>query len=346
MLRVLQTREPLGKIVCEKEGNQNETFILDIYLLFTRGSVMYTQVKFDYSASELVIDYFSNPNTNKIAKIVSHPAYKLVFEHSSHFSSTPLDGNMLVLSLKRKSTAFDFGNINERLPRLKYIVDYLKDNEQKMKEEFAPLSQFYLPEDYTPRVTTVYFIIGGFNGIALNDQVAMNIDWRQFRNDPQEILLYLPHELFHIGFAHYHPLPNISKVKSKEDLRKVVARITMDEGLATLVPYQKRIALNALADYDYSILSDSLSLSKKVEQFITVMEMISKNNNIPVTSKLLGEVLGQCSGDRLFYSVGCYMGLKIEQKYGREKLIELIRHSPENFFEVFQNTKKYGSEND
>ena len=304
---------------------------------------MYAQVKFDYSASELVIDYFSNPNTNKIAKIVSHPAYKLVFEHSSHFSSTPLNENMLVLSLKEKSTAFDFENINERLPRLKYIVDYLKDNEQKMNGEFAPLSQLYLPEDYTPRVT-VYFIIGGYNGIALNDQVAMNIDWEQFRNDPQEILLYLPHELFHIGFAHYHPLPDISKVKSKEDLRKVVMRITMDEGLATLVPYQKRIALNALADYDYSVLSDTLSLSKKVKQFMTVMQMISKNNNSPVTGKLLGEVLGQCSGDRLFYGVGCYMGLKIEQKYGRKKLIELIRHSPEDFFEVFRSTKKYDSE--
>ena len=296
------------------------------------------QLKFDYSAAEIVIDYFSNPAANKINKIVNHPAYKLVFEHSKRFSSTPLDENMLTLSLNGKSPAFDFANINERLPGLKYIIDYLKNNEQKMKEKFAPLSQLYLPEDYTPKVT-LYFIIGGYNGIALNEKIAMNIDWEQFRNDPQEILLYLPHELFHIGFAHYHSLPDISKVRSMEDLRKTVMRITIDEGLATLVLYRKRIALNALEDYDYSVLSDSQLLSKKVQQFMSIMKMLDKNSSSPVTDKLLGEVLGQCSGDRLFYIVGCYMGLKIEQKYGRKRLVELIEQSPEKFFEIFKNAE-------
>ncbi len=294
-----------------------------------------TQITFDYSASELIIDYFSNHDTNKIAKIINHPAYKLVFEHSNRFSSTPLNEEKLILSLKEKSTAFDFTNIVERLPKLISIINFLKNNEQKMKKEFAPLSQAYLPKNYIPKVR-VYFVIGGYNGIALNDQVAMNIDWEQFRNDFQEILLYLPHELFHIGFAHYHQLPDISAVKTKDDLKKIIMRITMDEGLATLVPYKKRIALNALTDYDYSILSDDSLLSKKVKQFKIIMQMLNKNSNSIVTDKLLGEALGQCSGDRLFYIVGCYMGLKIEQKYGKNKLIELIKQSPEKFFEIIE----------
>ncbi|MCK4529096.1 hypothetical protein KAW18_17155 [candidate division WOR-3 bacterium] len=300
---------------------------------------MYTQVKFDYSAAEIVIDYFSNPDTNKITEIVNHPAYKLVYEHSKRFSSNPLDENMLALSLNGESISFNFLNINEQLSKLKEVVSYLKSNEQKMREEFAPLSLLYLPEDYEPNAT-VYFIIGGYNGIALNDQVAMNIYWEQFLKDPQEILLYLPHELFHIGFAHYQQLPDISAVKTKEDLKNLVMRITMDEGLATLVPYKTRIALNALSDYDYSVLTDNLPVSKKVKQFENLMQMLNKDNNNPVDDKLLGKVLGQCSGDRLFYIVGCYMGLRIEQKYGMGKLIELIKHSPEEFFEVFESTKK------
>ena len=300
---------------------------------------MYTQVKFDYSAAEIVIDYFSNPDTNKITEIVNHPAYKLVYEHSKRFSSNPLDENMLALSLNGESISFNFLNINEQLSKLKEVVSYLKSNEQKMREEFAPLSLLYLPEDFEPNAT-VYFIIGGYNGIALNDQVAMNIYWEQFLKDPQEILLYLPHELFHIGFAHYQQLPDISAVKTKEDLKNLVMRITMDEGLATLVPYKTRIALNALSDYDYSVLTDNLPVSKKVKQFENLMQMLNKDNNNPVDDKLLGKVLGQCSGDRLFYIVGCYMGLRIEQKYGMGKLIELIKHSPEEFFEVFESTKK------
>ncbi|MCK4642199.1 hypothetical protein KAU32_01050 [bacterium] len=300
---------------------------------------MNTQLKFDYSAAEIVIDYFSNPATNKINEIVNHPGYRLVYEHSKQFSSNPLDENMLALSLKGESTSFNFSNIRERLKQLKKTVSYLKGNEQKMREEFAPLSLLYLPEDYEPDVT-VYFLIGGYNGIALNSQIAMNIDWEQFRNDRQEILLYLPHELFHIGFAHYHPLPDISKVRYEEDLKKTVMRITMDEGLATLVPYQKRIALNALADYDYSVLSDSQVLLKKVTQFMGIIKMLSKDSGSPVTGQLLGEVLGQCSGDRLFYIVGCYMGLKIEQESGRGELIELVKHSPAEFFDVFKSMNK------
>lgn len=292
------------------------------------------KIEFDYSASELIIDYFSKPDMNKAAKIVGHPAYKLVFKHSKQFSSIPLNENLLLSSLNEKSMAFDFTNIVERLPKLISVIDFLKSNEQKMKKEFAPLSQIYLPEDYVPQVK-IYFIIGGFNGIALNNQVAMNIDWEQFRNDFQEILLYLPHELFHIGFAHYHQLPDMSTVKTKEDLKKLIIRITMDEGLATLVPYKKRIALNALMDYDYSILSDSLLLLKKVRQFKNIMQMLNKENN-DITNKLLGEVLGQCSGDRLFYIVGCYIGLKIEQKYGKKIFVQLIKQLPEKFFEIIE----------
>lgn len=300
---------------------------------------MYSQIKFDYSAIEIVVDYFSNPDINKISGIVSHPAYKLVYKHSKLFSSNPINENILILSINGKSNFFNFLNINDKLSKLRETVNYLRNNEQKMREEFSSLSLLYLPKDYKPNAT-VYFIIGGYNGIALNDQVAINIYWEQFLKDPQEILLYLPHELFHIGFAHYQQLPDISAVKTKEDLKNVVMRITIDEGLATLVPYKKRIALNALQDYDYSILTDNSLLSKKVDQFENLMQLFNKENNNPVDDKLIGEVLGECSGDRLFYIVGCYMGLTIEKKYGRGKLIELIKHNPKDFFEVFNSTQK------
>jgi len=62
--------------------------------------------------------------------------------------------------------------------------------------------------------------------------------------------------------------------------------------LATLVPYQKRISLNALEDYDYSVLSDSQLLSKKVDQFMNIMKMLNKKSSSPIPDKLLEEVLG------------------------------------------------------
>ncbi|MCD6594736.1 hypothetical protein J7L68_03580 [bacterium] len=302
---------------------------------------MDSQIKFDYSAAKSVIDYFQNLDAENIAEILDHPAYELVFEHSSRFSSTPFDKDILRQSLNGKSTTFNFDYINSRLPQLKEIVDYLENNEQKMLKEFAPLALLYLPDDYESEVT-VYFVIGGYNGVVLNDRIAINIDWAQFRNDPQEILLYLPHELFHIGFSHYQKVLDIFTIDTENDLKKLVMSYTMNEGLATLVPYKKRLELNALSDYDYSILTDEHSLSKKIKQFELLMNIFEKDNqNNPVTDKLLENILGQCSADRLFYIVGCYMGLQIEQKYGRRKLIELIEHfSHDEFFNIFENVNE------
>jgi len=301
---------------------------------------MYAQLKLDYSAAEMVIDFFRNPDENKIVEIAQHPAYELVFEHSRRFSSTPLDSHMLTSALKGKSNAFNFSKIDERLPELTEIIGYLKKNEQKMRDEFAPLSLFYLPEDYRPEAT-VYFVIGGYNGVVLGDGVAMNIDWAQFRGEPREILFYLPHELFHIGFSHYQQVPDIFSVHTEGELKKLVMSFTMNEGLATLVPYRKRLSLDATADDDYSVLTDDCSLRKMVKQFKAMMAMFhEKSGNNSVTDEFLGTILGQCSGDRLFYTVGCYMGLCIENKYGRGKIIELIRKTPEDFFMVFRDAER------
>jgi len=43
---------------------------------------------------------------------------------------------------------------------------------------------------------------------------------------------------------------------------------------------------------------------------------------------------------RLFYIVGCYMGLKIEEKYGSKKIQELVTESPEIYFETYYQLMK------
>lgn len=163
----------------------------------------------------------------------------------------------------------------------------------------------------------------------------MNIDYEQFRKNYNEIKLYIAHELFHIGFEKYQSLPDIFKAKTVKDLKKIVLSMTMNEGLATLTPYHKRIEMNEISDPDYKILLDKTALNEKIDQFNSVIKYLDENIDMKLTNEILGNVLGKCSGDRLFYIVGCYIGLKIEQKYGREKLIELIKHSPEEFFEFF-----------
>ena len=314
----------------------NKIPLVSLFCLLTK--ISFTQITFDYTGAELVIDYFLNDKKENIVKIINHPGYLHVFEHSKKYSSSPLSQELLESSLLGQSKAFNYTGIEERLDTLRKIINYLKANEQLMKEEYGKLPLKYLPDDYQQKVD-VFFIVGGYNGIAMDGKVAINIDWQQFRNDKQEISLYLSHELFHIGFEQYQTAPDVFSIKTVNDLKDLVMYFTMNEGMATLVPYQYRTFINALKDYDYMVLTDSTLLVQKLQQFNVLMQELISNNDKESTNKLFNNTLGQCSGDRLFYIVGCYMGSKIERKYSRKTLIELIKKSPEEFFEVFNKIK-------
>ncbi len=293
------------------------------------------QVKFDYTAAKLVINYFDGTANKNEEEIINHPAYQHILLHSKKFSSQPLTEKNLLNSLKGKSDGFNFSNITTRLDTLRQIIRWIKNNEQDIKSEFTVLPLNYLPKDYRQNVT-IYFVIGGYNGIAFNDKICVNIDYKQFRKNYNEINFYIAHELFHIGFEKYHQLPDIFKAKNVKDLKTIVLSMTMNEGLATLTPYHKRIEMNEIADNDYVALLDTIILNKKVNQFNELIKYLDDNSSKELTGEILDNVLGQCSGDRLFYIVGCYMGLKIESTFGKDRIVELVKGTPELFFETYE----------
>ncbi|MBI4647167.1 MAG: hypothetical protein HY738_11405 [Bacteroidia bacterium] len=293
------------------------------------------QIKFDYTGAELVINYFTDTLNKNEQKIIKHPGYQHILLHSQKFSSQPLTEKNLLNSLKGKDDGFDFSGVKERSDTLKQIIQLLKNNEQEIRNEFVNLPLYFLPEDYK-QIATIYFVIGGYDGIAFDEKICVNIDFKQFRDNFNEIKLYIAHELFHIGFEKYQELPDIFRIKTVKELKTIVLAMTMNEGLATLTPYHKRISTNELSDFDYKTLLDSSALSTKINQFNSVLKYLDENSDKEITNEILGNVLGQCSGDRLFYIVGCYMGLKIESKFGKDKISELVKETPELFFETYK----------
>jgi len=291
---------------------------------------IHSRIVFDYSAAESVLEHFVD-NQNNVKLILKNPAYQHILLHSQKYSSNPLTEENLRNSLNGKKEGFDFLYVKERKDKYIQIIKYLKTNEQEIINIYAKFPLKYLPKDYNQKAT-IYYIIGGYNGIAFDDKICINIDYKQFRENYNEIKLYIAHELFHLGFEKYQPLPNIFKAKTVKDLKKIVLYNTMNEGLATLTPYHKRIELNEIFDYDYKILLDTIALNKKINQFDVVLAYLDKNKDKKLTNEILETVLGQCSGDRLFYIVGCYMGLVIEGKYGTEEIRKLIKKKPEIFF--------------
>ncbi len=307
-------------------------------LIFITNSYLFAQITFDYSGAELVLKRFTD-NQDNVEEIINNAGYQHILLHSEKYSSNPITEENLRNSLNGKNDGFDFSHIKERKDEYFKIIKYLKENEQEIANVYAKLCLNYLPNDYKQKAT-IYFVIGGYNGIAFNNKICMNIDYKQFRKNYKEIKFYIAHELFHIGFEKYHPLPDIFKAKTVKDLKEIVLSMTMNEGLATLTPYHKRIEMNEIYDYDYTVLLDTTALNKKIILFNTVITYLDENSDKKITDEILGNVLSQCSGDRLFYIVGCYMGLKIEEKYGSKKIKELIKESPEMYFKTYYQLMK------
>ncbi len=305
---------------------------LGVLMLLT-SSHLFGQISFDYSGVELILGQFVE-NKDNIEEILNNPGYQHILEHSKKYSSNPLTEDNLRNSLKGKDEGFDFSHVKERKDKYIGIVEYLKENEQEIINDYAKLCLKYLPKDYNQKAT-IYYVIGGYNGIAFNNKICMNIDYEQFRKNYTEIKLYIAHELFHIGFEKYQSLPDIFKAKTVKDLKKIILSMTMNEGLATLTPYHKRIEMNEISDSDYTILLDTTALNKKIIQFNSLIKYLDENIDKKLTNEILGNVLGQCSGDRLFYIVGCYIGLRIEAKYGSDKIQKLVMDDPGKYFEIY-----------
>ncbi|MBL4592601.1 MAG: hypothetical protein JKX68_02165 [Flavobacteriales bacterium] len=291
----------------------------------------------DHSGAEILINYFSNGNRVD-NELTTHQGYQLIFDHSKKYSSDPITKDDLTNALNGEITVFNFEKVSTRIDSLKSTIQFLKNNEKEILKEYANLPLKYLPQEYSQNAT-LFYVIGGYNGIAMNDKICINIDYKPFRKNYNEIKLYIAHELFHIGFEKYHPLPDILGAKKVKDLKEIVLSMTMNEGLATLTPFQKRIEINELNDYDYEVLLDSAKLNQKLIQFNNVMTFLDNNLEKEITNEILGKVLGQCSGDRLFYIVGCHMGLTIEKEYGASEIVQLIKKDPKVFFKTYNKIK-------
>ena len=305
------------------------TLVLLIFLYF--GPRASAEITFDYSVAELVIEHFCGGKDNTEA-IANHPGYKHILEHSKRYSSRPLTDELLRQSLKEpQKGCFDFSRVAERKTLYSRMIQWLKEHELEIINDYAKLPMDYLPDD-DDQEATIYYVIGGYNGIAFDGKICMNLDFEQFRNNFREIELYISHELFHIGFEKYHQMPNIIGTSTFGELRAIVLATAMNEGLATLTPLQKRIETNELGDRDYQRLLDSAELQLAIFQFDSVMNYLTANGNKELSMKVLGSVLGKMSGDRLFYVVGCHIGRTIESKHS---IKSIIKRSPEEYYNLY-----------
>ena len=66
------------------------------------------------------------------------------------------------------------------------------------------------------------------------ENVALNLNIRQFHADHREAVYYLIHELAHAGYLRYHRMPELASAKTLGDLSAIVKFLTHLEGMGVI----------------------------------------------------------------------------------------------------------------
>jgi hypothetical protein len=197
----------------------------------------------------------------------------------------------------------------------------------------------YLPPTHMFR-TTVHFILG-YDNIVYGEDVALNLNSTQFHLDRREILYYFIHELAHAGYLRYHPMPQLTEMKTIAELIDTVKLLTHLEGMGVISPLKLRNKEHGLLDPDYKTIFNEKEKLRRVRRYFTLLSALEEKRNIKLGNDDI-QVLDMMSRrpSRLWYITGCYMAQRIEIDKGSVALQRLVKNGSKEFFEVYSSIEK------
>jgi hypothetical protein len=291
-------------------------------------------VSIDSSAVQATLDYLRVKSKANLNHLVSQPGNLLAYRHHLWSSRGP----------KQRIEAFWRKNLakiqwSERYEAgLIAIQEYLETRKQpRWHREVLR----YLPKGHVLR-GNVYPIIG-YDCIAFNDDVCLNLNFSQFHRDQREAVYYLIHESAHAGYYHYHPMPNLYGPKTLRELAHIVKYLTHLEGMGVFSSLRLRQVENDLLDNDYRVLLDVKERTRRVGAYF---KLLSKLEAQPEKKVRLADfrIYDEMSSPktRLWYIAGGFMAQRIHEEYGEDVLRELVRDGCEVFLEEYHATRDAG----
>lgn len=284
-------------------------------------------ITFDDSGLEASLNYLRNRSAENLKRLVSAPGNKLAYAHYlwsspiseltiEEFWSAELSKISWSTELEHDVKAVRTHLLNQA--ETKWLAEVLR---------FLPRGHFFN--------TTVYLNVG-YDNIVFGDDVALNLNSRQFNLDKRESVYYLIHELAHAGYVRYHPLPELRNVKTNRELLKVVKFLTHLEGMGVISALKLRILEGSLLDNDYKTLLNDAERARRVGHYFRLISKLENNLDKEVNESRL-QILEKMSGKetRLWYITGCHMAQEIEKRRGIETLRNLVKQGSEEFFDTY-----------
>jgi len=300
--------------------------------LDTMGSVQSRQrVFFNDSAIEATFKYLKDKSHDNLNRLVSESGNRLAY---NHYQWSSFDSHLTIEDFWQKELAGTM--YDEEFDRnITAIKDYLKAQKQSLwlREVLA-----YLPHEHVFN-TTVYLIIN-YDNVVFRENVALNLNYRQFHTDQREAVYYLIHELAHAGYLRYHKMPEFDKIKTQGDLSAAVKFLTHLEGMGVISSLKLRTREGGLLDNDYKMLRNEAEKARRVHDYFKILSKLENNAERKVKHSDF-EVFEKMSGraTRLWYITGCHMAQTIESAFGIDTLRELVRKGCLDFFKTYMSTE-------
>ena len=211
------------------------------------------------------------------------------------------------------------------------VKKYLLSQEKKiwLKEVLK-----YLPRRHY--FSTIVYLNFGYDSIVFGENVALNLNSHQFSLDRRESTYYLIHELAHAGYVRYHPMPDLGKIRTNQQLLKAIEYLTHLEGMGVKSALRLRIQESGLLSNDYKVLLDDSERAARVTRYFKLLDKLK--SKIPEEkTKSRRRIFQEMNGKktRLWYITGCHMAEEIEKQRGTETLRNLVKQGSDAFFRSY-----------
>lgn len=210
----------------------------------------------------------------------------------------------------------------ERKNHIHYKIakEVIERKDSFLPEALAHLESFVPPEcDLSVSVHLTAF--NPASAFAWQD-IVINVQAKNWNENPDNILNVMVHEIGHVGHSFYRTL--WTEEKSEPELKHRIMDNINSEGICTYIGYTAQEFVPAPDDKDYQMIDDP---ERVREAFKEVNEIISKIGVLPDDEVLkMGWDIGVIG--RSYYVVGATMCKTIDEKLGRDALIEAMSTGP------------------
>jgi len=202
------------------------------------------------------------------------------------------------------------------------------NSKNEFLEKAIPLLCSYLPEDADLNVT-VHFTAFIPSRAFAHEDVVINVNADYWKNNVENILNTLIHEIFHAGYSYCRDVRTEERMKD-ERLYSMLDNL-QSEGICTYVGYKALSAFPAPDEKDYKLLDITSEVERSLKD---VNEVFSKIGDLS-KEELQKLVWEKCVMDRGYYVIGANMCRVIEEKKGRKRLIETLTEGPVSFLKLY-----------